>query len=67
MNLKWRAVVLASVLASGCAAQTTRPPTPPAIVHAAPVVHDLRGMADLAAVFDKDRDQPRIVLLLSPT
>jgi hypothetical protein len=65
MNLRWGATLgLAAALATGCAAHIA---PPPAIVRAAPNVHDLRGMADLATVFDQDRGHPRIVLLLSPT
>ena len=56
---------LAGAIAAGCATQTPRP-SPPAIV-AGPVVQDLHSLADLATVFDQDRDHPRIVLLLSPT
>ena len=59
------ALVLAGVLA-GCVVHT-RPPAPTATAAPSPIVHDLRTLADLTALFDRDRDHPRIVLLLSPT
>jgi len=59
------ALFLACALA-GCAAHA-RPGTVPAEAPRPPVVHDLRTLADLTARFDRDRDHPRIVLLLSPT
>jgi len=34
---------------------------------AAPELHDLRQIDDLKKVFNADKGQPRIVLLLSPT
>jgi hypothetical protein len=34
---------------------------------AAPELHDLRQIDDLKKVFNTDKGQPRIVLLLSPT
>jgi hypothetical protein len=58
------ALLLAGALA-GCAAHA-RPANAPAAART-PVVHDLRTFADLTALFDRDRDHPRIVLLLSPT
>jgi hypothetical protein len=59
------AVLLAAALA-GCVART-QTASVPVVVSPAPVVHDLRTVADLATVFDRDRAHPRIVLLLSPT
>lgn len=59
------ALLLAGALA-GCAAHT-RPAAVPAEAARPPVVHDLRTLADLAEIFDRDRDHPRVVLLLSPT
>jgi hypothetical protein len=67
MNVRWgAALVLTASVAAGCGAHV--PGTRPARVAVPrPVVHDLRTLADLATVFDQDRDHPRIVLLLSPT
>jgi hypothetical protein len=59
------ALLLAGALA-GCATHA-RPATVPAAAARPPVVHDLRTLADLTALFDRDRDHPRIVFLLSPT
>jgi hypothetical protein len=59
------ALLLATALAD-CAAQA-RPTTAPAAAAQPPVVHDLRTLADLTALFDRDREHPRVVLLLSPT
>jgi hypothetical protein len=45
-------------------------PIPRAVAQtsAAPaVLHDLAGISDLQAVFDRESDRTRIVLLLSPT
>ena len=65
MNLRrGAALVLAALLGVSCAAHP-RVTAPHAVQ--GPVVHDLRSLADLAAVFDQDRDHPRLVLLLSPT
>jgi hypothetical protein len=65
---RWpRALVgLALAAALGCATHT-RPAAPVAAPAPAGVVRDLRTVADLGAAFDRDRDHPRIVLLLSPT
>jgi hypothetical protein len=59
------AALLVAGLLHGCAARST--PAAPAVASPAPVVHDLRTLADLSVPFDRDRDHPRIVLLLSPT
>ena len=58
------ALLLAGALA-GCAAHARQANAPAAAP--TPVVHDLRTLADLTALFDRDREHPRIVLLLSPT
>ena len=66
---QWRlpmfALLLAGMLA-GCA-QRVPPATARAEGAHAPVVHDLGQLEDLTAYFDRDREHPRIVLLLSPT
>ena len=64
-KLTWAAALLAAVL-GGCAA-AHRPAAQGAAAPRPIVVHDLRGLDDLAAAFDRDRDHPRLVLLLSPT
>jgi hypothetical protein len=61
----WAAALLAAVL-GGCAS-AHRPAAPGSSAPQAIVVHDLRSIDDLAAAFDRDRDHPRLVLLLSPT
>ncbi len=64
--LRSAAVLLLAGAVAGCAAHA-RPATVPAEATRPPVVHDLRTLADLTALFDRDRDHPRVVLLLSPT
>lgn len=64
--LRSAAALLLAVAVAGCAARA-RSTTPPAPAARPPVVHDLRTLADLTELFDRDRDHPRIVLLLSPT
>jgi hypothetical protein len=60
------ALAVAGVVAA-CSA-STRPPSAPATLSApARRLHDLRSIDEIAAVFDRDRAHPRIVLLLSPT
>jgi hypothetical protein len=49
--------VLAAPLVRGRAVD--EPPTP--------ALHEVQGIADLQAAFDRDDDKVRIVLLLSPT
>jgi hypothetical protein len=38
---------------------------PPAVTLA--TLRDLAGVDDLRALFERDRDKPRLILLLSPT
>ena len=64
--LRSAAPIVLAVGMAACAARTVPPPVVPAAAPA-PVVHDLAGIDGLAARFDRDRDHPRIVLLLSPT
>jgi hypothetical protein len=64
--LRTAAPLVLAVAMAACSARTGTPPVAPAAAPA-PVVHDLAAVADLAARFDRDRDHPRIVLLLSPT
>ena len=55
------AALLAAFLAA-CAARDRHAASPPP----APL-HELKSVAELAERFDRDRDHPRVVLLLSPT
>jgi hypothetical protein len=63
--LRSSAVLLLAGALAGCAAHARQATAP--VAAPTPVVHDLRTLADLAARFDRDRNHPRIVLLLSPT
>jgi len=67
---RWPRIATALAVAgllTACSAHT-RPPTVTATAaEPAAVVHDLRSLADLETLFNRDRDHPRTVLLLSPT
>jgi hypothetical protein len=58
-------LILATILSLDTA--TSRADPQASTASAPAVLHDLAGMPDLQALFDRESDKIRIVLLLSPT
>ena len=70
MNVaRWSRHLTALLLAATLPGCSARPVPPPgiAVAEASPVLRDLQSIDELAGIFDRDRDHPRVVLLLSPT